>query len=809
MKKVLSLVLVIAMVLSSFSFALAAPKFEDVKGDYEEAVNTLVALGVITGYEDGTYRPEKIVTRAEMAKLIVEILGYGDLVAGSKSNFADTQGHWADAWIALAAGRGLVVGTGDGKFTPDRQVSYDEAITMVVRALGYTDNSNELKGMTWPTNFKVKAAELKLLNKVKTVAGGADRGGVAQLLFNALDATLVTVTTDGDVTALFDTVDGEKENRILLSRLAEKKTLEVNANYIDKDHKDYKGNLVDLSKYMYQTIVVYEKDDEVVFVKENKSLTFTGTVTGIEKDGKTITIENADEDEYEFNTSSSAGIDFMYNGADESKYDYTKLEADEAEVTVVLNGESGDKIKDGLKVLAVVAEQASGYLRVEDTYVKGELTLDVAYLPKDGKVVDTNNLVIKGDATSLEDIDEDDVLTIYVPLDKGSDSYFDQKAADKMTIIVSRDTVEGRVTKISSGDYYIDGKAYELNVDKTDDAKNLKAGDTGLFYLDHAGKIYDFEKEGSSAPKNYALVLDTTDGYLTSNGKVVLADPKVKVLTAKGEEVTYVIDYEAKDIKAGLVVKELQDLKVKLEKGDLVKYDLNSDKEIKLLEKVGKGKEETIKTNVNSFKLASNAAIFSAPNKDYGDASVVTADDLDEKQITGYRVYDGTEIVVLIVTDGAAGKTKTFGMITKDDASGWDEDEEEDVQLFTAYVNGEKVEYLVHKDAGTIKASIPEIVELTLSNGKLKGTKAVTSGSAVTGVAENSRVSGSVTTEDGKNTYFLSDDVVVYVLKLKDGKLAFDKVGAKSDIRGKEFKLYDTVDNDGDYDIVVVWPTSK
>jgi hypothetical protein len=115
MKKVLSLVLVIAMVLSSFSFAFAA-NFEDVEGDYEDAINTLVALGVVTGYEDGTFKPERVVTRAEMAKLIVEILGYGDLVAGSKSNFADTQGHWADPWIALAAGRGLVIGTGYFRF---------------------------------------------------------------------------------------------------------------------------------------------------------------------------------------------------------------------------------------------------------------------------------------------------------------------------------------------------------------------------------------------------------------------------------------------------------------------------------------------------------------------------------------------------------------------------------------------------------------------------------------------------------------------------------------------------------------------
>ncbi|MDI9496466.1 MAG: S-layer homology domain-containing protein, partial [Bacillota bacterium] len=267
MKKVLSLVLVIAMILSSFSFAFAA-NFEDVEGDYEKAINTLVGLGVVTGYEDGTFKPERIVTRAEMAKLIVEILGYGDLVAGSKSNFADTQGHWADSWIALAAGRGLVVGTGDGNFTPDRQVSYDEAITMIVRALGYTDDCNELKGMTWPTNFKVKAADLKLTKDVKIVGTGADRGGVAQLLFNALEANMVTVDTDGNVNYV---KDGE-DNKILLNALAKKDRFVVAPKHLDKDDKAYMGDIVDLAPYMYQDIKVFvNDDDEVVYVTKVES----------------------------------------------------------------------------------------------------------------------------------------------------------------------------------------------------------------------------------------------------------------------------------------------------------------------------------------------------------------------------------------------------------------------------------------------------------------------------------------------------------------------------------------------------------
>ena len=79
MKKVLSLVLVIAMVLSSFSFAFAA-NFEDVEGDYEEVINTLVALGVITGYEDGTgnqrkMRPHGGGSRAEGPAVLGKLLG--------------------------------------------------------------------------------------------------------------------------------------------------------------------------------------------------------------------------------------------------------------------------------------------------------------------------------------------------------------------------------------------------------------------------------------------------------------------------------------------------------------------------------------------------------------------------------------------------------------------------------------------------------------------------------------------------------------------------------------------------------------
>jgi hypothetical protein len=126
--------------------------------------------------------------------------------------------------------------------------------------------------MTWPTNFKVKAAELGITKNVKLSADGADRGGVAILLYNALEAELVTVNTDGDV------VFSGKE---LLSRLAE----------LDEDYVKYLlKRLILAIKTMpaiwltwhhisIQSLKVYlNDDDEVVYIKDSNSLVVEGEV---------------------------------------------------------------------------------------------------------------------------------------------------------------------------------------------------------------------------------------------------------------------------------------------------------------------------------------------------------------------------------------------------------------------------------------------------------------------------------------------------------------------------------------------------
>ena len=729
MKKVLSLVLVIAMVLSSFSFAFA-DTFEDIADtDYEKAVTTLFALGVVTGYEDGTYKPERVVTRAEMAKLLVEVLGFGDLVAGSKSNFTDTQGHWADPWIALAAGRGLVIGTGDGKFVPDRTVSYDEAITMIVRGLGYTDDSNEIKNMTWPTNFKVKAAELGITKNVKLSADGADRGGVAILLYNALEAELVTVNTDGDIV---------KSGKELLSRLAElDEDYIVSSELFDPTNKNYAGDMVDLAPYIYQSLKVYlNDDDEVVYIKDSNSLVIEGSVDEVtlSKSGKIATVAVETEDgsikKLDFTVDVEDGLEaeipgsIFENRASKSEATFKYLEDTET-IKIVANeatNRSNGKIEEE-EVDGFVLETQTKVARVEEEYEKGDDKVDVFTLPTNSKdEPNLNKIIVKGDADSLEDIEVDDVVVEYLAED---DAF--------TTLVVSRDTVEGEVTRIGGTDVYVDGTKYKVST--TEGAEDgILLGDEGVFFLDHNGKIVAFDGEGGGAT-DYAVVLGVEPGEIDDDrfGKVSIDEyPQLKVVTQAGEEVIYDVYAKVNDDKeitdsakytstdgetADLFEKEdvtsnkitndkFEGLNPEDKEYKVIKIKLNSDDKITRLETV-EAKSVDIDTTKSSFKLATDALIF-----DIDEEEAVSESKLDAT-VEGYAVYNKNGQIEVLLTNSVDGYNYTFAYITKAEGA---RQSGENVQALVAYVNGEKVDPLYTDDDDVVTDGTNKVYALDLSD---------------------------------------------------------------------------------------------
>jgi S-layer family protein len=714
MKKVLSLVLVLAMVLSSMSFAFAGTSFEDVAStDYAKAIETLTALGVVTGYEDGTYRPEKVVTRAEMAKLMVITLGYGDLVAGAKSNFTDTQGHWADAYIALAAGKGMVVGDGNGKFRPDAPVSYDEVYTMLVRGLGYTDTCNELKGMTWPTNFKVKAAELGITKNVAMSTTGADRGGVAQAIFNALEATLVTVDTDGNVKYIVDKNDNGKE---LLSRIATlDEEYDVTTDKLDPNNKNYACELVDLEPYMFQELKVYlNDDDQVVFVKGTNSLVIEGTVDEVTATATatTVAVEDANGKIKKVTFGEIGNVTdsvFMNGSLSTDTRTYASLEDSESIKIIATDAGSKNGKMEASEVNGFVLTQQTKVARIEKTYVEGKSKLDVFSLPVDNSDdVDLDAVKVTGVVSSLEDIEVDDVVVEY----KADD-------ASVTKLVVSRDTVEGKITRVDGTKFYVNGTKYALS--ETPNcilAADLALGDEGVFYLDYNGDLVDFDGE-SQGPTDYAVVIGSSMGSTTTKFSSTSIDDyaQVKLATQEDEEVVY--DVYAKLDSAGKVTgsaklngSNLYTLNAPYPTGavttpisgiaddSLIKYSLNSDGKLNKIEIVTTSNLATdTDTTKSTFKLASDAIVFDSSD----DYAVVNADRL-KSEINGKAVYNKNgEIEVIITSDVKAGSVTTFAYITKVNAGYNDKGDE--VQVIVAYMDGVKKDPVYTDETGVVGAA--------------------------------------------------------------------------------------------------------
>ncbi len=193
MKRIISLVLALSMVFSVFSTVFAARKYTDLTGEnakYAGAVEALTELGVVDGFTDNTFGPLKELTRAQLAKMLVICLGLGDSVQSltGRTVFSDVEAsHWASGYINAAAQGKVITGYPDGTFKPEKNVSYAEAFTMALRALGY-GNVVEAEG-TWPTAYMLKAVELELTDDMDgTIVAGnpATRGNTAILLWNML-----------------------------------------------------------------------------------------------------------------------------------------------------------------------------------------------------------------------------------------------------------------------------------------------------------------------------------------------------------------------------------------------------------------------------------------------------------------------------------------------------------------------------------------------------------------------------------------------------------------------------------------------
>lgn len=215
----LSMLLAIVMIASA---ALTASAAETEVVANNEALQLLVDLGIFGGYGDGSLKPDQLVERDEMAKIIfVLYTTYSDAGAATVSFKDVAADNWAAGYISWCSSKGIVGGYGDGNFGPDDHVTYDQALKMVCGALGYTEWDSRF----WPVDVRTKAlTDLNLGENITGVKGSdfVTRAQIAQIVYNALFADMKETKT-----ANYPYIDKDTGKLLFYIPSTEHKTLAV------------------------------------------------------------------------------------------------------------------------------------------------------------------------------------------------------------------------------------------------------------------------------------------------------------------------------------------------------------------------------------------------------------------------------------------------------------------------------------------------------------------------------------------------------------------------------------------------------
>ena len=223
------------LVVPAGAASAATTRFSDITDNYTAtAVETLRLMGVLDGYGDGTFRPNAVLTRAQFCKMAVYAMN-GSSELGRYSTvtiFPDVKPSlWAASYINMAAKKGVIAGFADGKFKPNQTVTTGQAVTILMRGLGYKD---ENMGGVWPQGYMAEAQTCGLLKStgITSAYSALTRGQAAKLFLNLFEAKRGT----GEGAVVLFSFTPEKEEVYLTNLDAGKGTLTAGGKTYDMAH---------------------------------------------------------------------------------------------------------------------------------------------------------------------------------------------------------------------------------------------------------------------------------------------------------------------------------------------------------------------------------------------------------------------------------------------------------------------------------------------------------------------------------------------------------------------------------------------
>jgi hypothetical protein len=673
MRKVLSFVLILALVLGSFSMAFAS--YSDMAGeDSSEAVDVLSALGVVSGYPDGTFGPDKIVTRAEMAKLIISALGLGDFATATSSSYSDMAGHWANGFVAYASVLGIITGYPDGTFKPEAPVTYEEACAMIVRAIGYT--AEFLPG-GWPAEWVVKANALGILDNVAFgSAQGANRGDIAQMLYDALEVAIGYVTEDG--WRLYEG-EGQDNTDTMLTRLGAEASSGAAVIMGDED------TLISLRSYVGAYASTYTLDGDIIVVIPESTFLMG------EYDG-----EGTFEGDEDYNISSTLADKKVYifnNGEEKDWDDLDYYSTYDLTIAVDLSGKT---IQD---IYSISEWGIDNHFMIDEDILEefgdDETMNGSTFMMDDDDEIDMMSFELFG-ADSFADLEEDFVVYIY----EGYNS------DDIRRIEVGTEVVTGDITKIAGDEITVAGDVYEFT-DKVccDQGDEFGLGDNVTLTLDYFGDIYSLENNEAPQGGSYAVILETEDGNPVGTLSDPATDGLIKLFLADGTDKVFSVDDEL--TISGILAEDgnwYLDYEGISPAGMIVEYGLDEDGVIDFMEIVEgmiaygdvtsngyyEGTPIAAGAVIFTFTGASDAVIGEFADEDNYD--VIKKSDIagvDDVEAWYFEEDNSIEVMLVFEIDDVTAADDAYGVVID-----WFESTASDTDyVITMLVDGEEVDY--------------------------------------------------------------------------------------------------------------------
>ena len=224
-RKVLALVLVVATIFSFTAMASAAGYKDaaDVSSTYAQAVDVLSAVGVLNGYEDGSFKPTSDISREEMAKMIAVLANAGDDVSklyATACTFADVaKDRWSASYVAYCAKTGIVAGRSATTFDPYGKVTGLETAKMLLVVLGFSAEEQGYVGADWKINVLRDAKNVGLLNGFEAgydVDAAITRQEAAHMMLNALMTKVVVGVLSENIIKVTNAVYKEWDGATLI-----------------------------------------------------------------------------------------------------------------------------------------------------------------------------------------------------------------------------------------------------------------------------------------------------------------------------------------------------------------------------------------------------------------------------------------------------------------------------------------------------------------------------------------------------------------------------------------------------------------